>query len=490
MANQQNAIVIGSGIAGLSSACRLQHLGFNVTVFEAAPSYGGKLAELHLGEFRFDKGPSLFTLPEELDELFLSCNKNPRDYYKYKQLPLITKYFFSDGSIVNAYADLDKFKEELHLQLGENKQVLDQFFQYIEKVYNFVSPIFLKHPIRKFYKYLPLSLFKSFLMSFQIGAFKTLAKSNSAWFANQKTQMIFNRFATYNGSNPYKAPATLNVIPHLEHSLGAYFVEGGMRSVAESMYKLAVDLGVEFKFNTKVDEIIVEKKRVLGVKASNKFYSANQVLCNMDVNLAYPLLLKNVKQPKVYLKQEKSTSALVFYWAINRSFDLLDVHNLVFSSNYKEEFTYLSDGKVFNDPSIYLYVSSKVEEKDAPSNKENWFVMINVPNDTGQDYEKIKIEAKKNILHRLNKLLDCNVSDYIIEESYLGPQEIAKDTNSFRGALYGNSSNNRFAAFLRHPHRNGDLKNLSFVGGSTHPGGGIPLCLLSAKIAVDELDSK
>lgn len=490
MANKLSAIVIGSGIAGLASACRLRQRGFNVVVFEASASYGGKLAEIYLGEFRFDKGPSLFTLPEELDDLFLSCDKNPRDYYNYKQLPLITKYFFGDGTVVNAYANLQKFKQELHLKLGEKEEVLDQFFEYIEKVYNFVSPIFLKHPIRKFYKYLPLSFFKSFLMSFRIGAFKTLAKSNSSWFANEKTQMIFNRFATYNGSNPYKAPATLNVIPHLEHSLGAYFVEGGMRSVVEAMFKLAIDLGVEFKFNTKVDEIVIEDKKAKGVRASNQFYSASQVLCNMDVNLAYPLLLKNVKQPKIYLKQEKSTSALVFYWALDKSFEVLDVHNLVFSNDYKQEFKHLSEARVYSDPSIYIYISSKVEEKDAPNKKENWFVMINVPNDTGQDWEQVKAEAKENILARLNKLLGCNVSDYIREEAYLGPKEIAIHTNSFQGALYGNSSNNRFAAFLRHPHRNGDVENLSFVGGSTHPGGGIPLCLLSAKIAVDELDYK
>ncbi|MCB0510278.1 MAG: NAD(P)/FAD-dependent oxidoreductase, partial [Bacteroidetes bacterium] len=403
-------------------------------------------------------------------------------------LPIITKYFFSDGSIVNAYANLEQFKQELHEQLRESKEVLDRFFQYIEKVYNFVSPIFLQHPIKKFYKYLPLSLLKSIRMSLQIGAFQTLAKSNATWFRNPKTQMLFNRFATYNGSNPYKAPATLNVIPHLEHRLGAYFVEGGMRAVATAIYNLALDLGVEFQFNSKVDEILLEGKITKGVRIGKQLFMANQVFCNMDVNLAYPNLLKQVVPPQIYLKQEKSSSALVFYWAMDRSFDLLDVHNLVFSANYKEEFECLSEAKVYHDPSIYIYISSKVEEKDAPLNKENWFVMINAPNDTGQNWEEIKREAKANILQRLNNLLHCNVSDYILEETYLGPKEIALHTNSYAGALYGNSSNNRFAAFLRHPHQNGGLKNLSFVGGSTHPGGGIPLCLLSAKIAVNEMD--
>lgn len=485
MTKQSKAIVIGSGIAGLASACYLANQKYKVNVYEAANTYGGKLGEINKDGFRFDKGPSLFTLPHLLDEVFELSNKNPRDYYTYKQLPLITKYFFNDNTELNAYANIDLFIDELVSKHGEDKSKLLAFFNHIKGIYDFVSPIFLENPIKDFYKNLPVSIPVAIKKSLQIDAFKTLNKSNEQWFQNPKTIQVFNRFATYNGSNPYLAPATLNVIPHLEHQLGAYYVDGGMRQVANALYQLALDLGVEFNFNCPVDEIIIRNKTAVGVIINNQKYNATQVVCNMDINNAYPNLLKKQKQPKIYLKQEKSTSALVFYWSIDMEVANLDVHNILFAEHYKEEFNSLADGKVYHDPTVYVYVSSKVDGKDAPKEKENWFVMINAPHDSGQNWNEIVKTAKQNIIKKLNKTLKLDVQSFIMNEEILNPKDIATHTSSFGGALYGNSSNNMMAAFLRHPHQNKSIKNLSFVGGSVHPGGGIPLCLMSAKIAMN-----
>ena len=487
MTKQPKALVIGSGVAGLASACRLAKAGYQVQVFEANSSYGGKIAEFKHEGFRFDKGPSLFTLPHVLDELFHYCGENPRAYFTYRQLPLITKYFFPDGEEVNAYANLEAFQKELIDKLGEHPDNLKAFFQHIEEVYNYVSPIFLENPVREFYKFIQGSIWKSLKMSFKIDAFKTLAQSNEQWFQHDKTKLIFNRFATYNGSNPYKAPATLSVIPHLEHNLGAYYVDGGMRSVAEALYALAVKLNVAFQFNSKVESIEVQDGKATGIYVKGQLIPADWVICNMDINLAYPKLLPNQKAPKIYLKQEKSSSALVFYWSMNTQLKQLDVHNILFSKDYKGEFEHLQQGVISEDPTVYIYVSAKVEPKDAPEGKENWFVMINVPHDNGQDWNKLITQAKQDIKKKINTMLHINVDDFIEHEEVLDPQDIEKETSSIGGALYGNSSNNLFAAFLRHPHQNKHIKRLSFVGGSVHPGGGIPLCLLSAKIACDRI---
>lgn len=487
MTKKSTAIVIGSGVAGLASACRLAKAGYDVQVFEANSTYGGKLAEFRQEGFRFDKGPSLFTLPAILDELFHYCGENPRDYFNYRQLPLITKYFFPDGEVINAYAKLNDFQEELVLKLGENPQKLDAFFKHVEAVYNYVSPVFLENPIREFYKNIQGNLLDAVKMSFKVDAFKSLARSNKEWFAHDKTQLIFNRFATYNGSNPFKAPATLNVIPHLEHNLGAYYVDGGMRAVANALYRLACKMGVRFYFNSPVRGIEVNKGQALGVYIADRFFEAQQLICNMDINLAYPKLLVNQKAPKIYLKQEKSSSALVFYWSMNFQMEKLDVHNILFSKDYKGEFDMLQQGKLASDPTVYIYVSSKVEASDAPIGKENWFVMINVPHDSGQDWEQLITKARIDIKHKLNTVLQTKIDDFILHEEVLHPQQIEHETSSIGGALYGNSSNNIFAAFLRHPHQNKNIKHLSFVGGSVHPGGGIPLCLLSAKIACNRI---
>jgi phytoene desaturase len=480
-------VVIGSGVAGLASACRLAKNGYNVQVFEAQETYGGKLGEIVHEGFRFDKGPSLFTLPDVLDDLFIHCGENPRDYYTYRQLPLIMKYFFPDGQTIDAHADVSAFQEELVTKLGEDPVKLNTFFKHIEEVYNFVSPVFLEHPLSEFFGKLKGALWQSFKMVFKIDAFKSLAESNKRWFKHEKTQMIFNRFATYNGSNPYQAPATLNVIPHLEHNLGAYYVNGGMREVSHSLYKLALKLGVGFSFNSPVSKITVKEGKVNGLVVNDTFISADHVVCNMDINLAYPKLLSDQKQSKIYLNQEKSSSALVFYWCLNSKVENLDVHNILFSDDYKGEFEYLRRGELSDDPTVYIYISAKADPKNAPEGKENAFVLINVPHDSGQDWPSLIAKAKAAVKTKINLRLNLNIDELILHEHILEPKEIERLTSSFGGALYGNSSNNIFAAFLRHPHKNKNIKQLSFVGGSVHPGGGIPLCLLSAKIACDRI---
>lgn len=484
----KKSLVIGSGIAGLASACLLAKKGRDVTVFEGGETYGGKIGEFRQEDFRFDKGPSLFTLPHVLDEVFITCGENPRYYFNYKQLPVVTKYIFPDKSVVNAYADLERFKEELVVTCGEDAAQLDKFFKNIQEVYDYVFPIFLENPLRNFLQTQTGSILDSIKMVFQMEAHKNLHKSNSDWFKNPKTIQIFDRFATYNGSNPFKAPATLNVIPHLEHKLGAYYVDGGMRTVASALYKLALKLGVTFKFNSKVSEILVKNKKALGVKVGETVYSADNIICNMDVNNAYQALMPKQKAPKIYLNQEKSTSALVFYWAVDTQSKDLEVHNILFSQDYRKEFAYLQEGKVSDDPTVYLYISSKADAADAPKGKENWFTMINVPHDTGQNWGRLVEELRETITNKINNVLGVDVKKAMIFEKVLTPLTIAKETASFAGALYGNSSNNMFSAFLRHPHKSKKIKGLSFVGGSVHPGGGIPLCLLSAKIACNDLD--
>jgi phytoene dehydrogenase-like protein len=170
---------------------------------------------------------------------------------------------------------------------------------------------------------------------------------------------------------------------------------------------------------------------------------------------------------------------------MNRRFDELDLHNIFFSSDYPGEFRSLRKGEVSSDPTVYLFASSRVIHSDALEGKDNWFVMINVPYNSGQEWTRIVNEARKNILAKLSRRLGCNVEETIGAEKVLDPPLIEKLTASSRGALYGSSSNSRFAAFRRHPNVKGKYGNLWFVGGSVHPGGGIPLCLASAKIACD-----
>ena len=172
---------------------------------------------------------------------------------------------------------------------------------------------------------------------------------------------------------------------------------------------------------------------------------------------------------------------------IKKQFDKLDLHNIFFSEDYKQEFETIFDKKaVCQDPTVYIHVSSKYKKDDAPVGAENWFVMVNVPSNSGQDWEIIRKRTRENVLSKISRLLGEDISLLIEEEDYLDPIRIEQRTSSFAGALYGASSNDRMAAFFRHSNFS-KVKGLYFVGGSVHPGGGIPLCLLSAEIATREI---
>ena len=247
---------------------------------------------------------------------------------------------------------------------------------------------------------------------------------------------------------------------------------------------------MSFVFDTKVEEIETEGDRVLGIKTPEASISADLVISNADVVPSYRKLLKKHKAPEKVLKQERSSSALIFYWGIKKQFPQLDLHNIFFSSDYKREFDCIFEHKsISDDPTVYVNISSKEEANDAPEGCENWFTMINVPGNTGQNWDELIDRTRENVVRKLSKILGEDISKLITYESILDPRRIERKTQSHQGSLYGAASNSKFAAFLRHPNFSSSIENLYFCGGSVHPGGGIPLCLLSGKI-VAEMISK
>lgn len=306
-------------------------------------------------------------------------------------------------------------------------------------------------------------------------------------FKDSRIVQLFDRYATYNGSDPYRAPATLNMITHLENNIGAFFPEKGMYSIVDSLYRLALKKEVKFEFNSLVSKIVVDTKTVKGVVVNDQMQYHEIVVSDTDVKYLVNNLMESPLKNRVN-KSEPSSSALIFYWGIKRQFDQLDIHNILFSGDYKKEFNTIFQAKsVTDDPTVYIFVSSKVVKSDAPQGCENWFTMINTPCDSGQNWPKIIAEARKNIIKKINDTLDTDIESFIEFEEIRSPLEIKKYTMSANGALYGAASNSMFSAFMRHPNMLTSIKNLYFVGGSVHPGGGIPLCLASAAIVDSEI---
>jgi phytoene desaturase len=494
--------IIGAGIAGLATATRLANKGHEVHVFEANNYAGGKLSEFTLKvpqkdpsdterAYRFDAGPSLFTMPMYVEDLFKDAGVDISPYFSYEKMDIVCQYFWDDGTRLTAWADVDKLAQEVENQLNIDGKIIKKALHSAKRKYHLAGRIFLEKSLHKLKTWLSPQVLKAFVLMPTFDIFKTMNATHEAFTQNPKLIQFFNRFATYNGSNPYKASGMLSVIPHFEHGIGTFYPKGGMYEITQSIYKLAQLKGVHFHFNKKVKEINVKNGAVEGLNTEGgEKYNFDWVVSNMDVYFTYKKLMPNEKHPEKTLNQERSTSALIFYWGIKKSFKELNLHNIFFSNDYKKEFDCLAKGTVSDDPTVYVNITSKLTLTDAPENCENWFVMVNVPHNSGQDWDSIISKTRLDIINKISKVLNTDLQSIIEAEEMLTPLSIESKTASYGGALYGTSSNSMMSAFLRHKNFSSDIKNLYFCGGSVHPGGGIPLCLLSGKIVSELIEDE
>ncbi len=484
----KKAIVIGAGIGGIAASIRLQSKGYQVAVFEANSYPGGKLTQIGNSKYRFDAGPSLFTMPEKVIEL-LNIKGGESPEFQYQKLDEVCRYFYEDGTVVKGLSNGALFAKEIKTKLGVSEDVVKKHLSKSKFIFNSVNSLFLEKSLHKLRTYFSFKTLFSFLKLPFLNIGKSMNEFNEKHLDNSKLVQLFNRYATYNGSNPYEAPAILNLIPHLEFGRGAFYPKKGMHSITQSLYEKAISLDVKFHFNSKVTQINTGISKIKSIEVDGRSHEADVFVSNMDVVPFYKNLLRNKKQPKKVINQERSSSALIFYWGIKKEFKKLILHNILFSNNYKDEFDYIfNKSDVYYDPTIYINISSKLSNTDAPKGNENWFVMINVPRDKGQNWDELIAKSKKNIISKINRNFNIDLEHLIEFEEVLDPRLIEKKTGSFQGSLYGTSSNSKKSAFFRHPNFSKDIKNLYFCGGSVHPGGGIPLALSSAKILSELVD--
>lgn len=474
--------IIGSGFGGLAAALLLAYKGHQVIVFEQQAAAGGKAQQMQLGKYRFDKGPSLLTQPFVFEDLFKRVEKEFTNYVPYEALDVVCNYWYSDGTTLSTYNDREKLFNELTSKLDVSRESLENFYRYSKIIYDNASHAFLYHPLQTKNALDKRNLHLLFNLG-KLDAMSTMDKSVRKFFKDEKVIQLFERYATYIGSNPFICPGTLNIISQVEQKYGSFYPKNGIYSMIEGLVKACKEEGVEFEFNTPVQEILMDKKTVKGLKVNNKKLAFDKVVSNVDVTHLYKdLVAKPTRMRKKYTTLEPSSSALVFFWGVKGNYPQLDSHNIFFSENYKEEFNDLFNKKICpNDPTVYISISSKYNPKDAPKNGESWFVMINAPYVDNQDWDKEIARQRKIIKEKLERVLG---PIDIAEEATLTPMDIMEKTNSNKGGIYGTSSNSKMAAFLRHQNKSA-LKNLYCCGGSTHPGGGMTLSTLSGMFVAD-----
>ncbi len=482
--------IVGAGLGGLGTAARLAAKGHRVTLLEKNALAGGKMNIVTHEGFRFDTGPSLVTMPGVIADTFRAAGRNIEDYLTLKPLEPICRYRYPGGAQLDISSNLPRLVSEIGRFSPDDVTGLFRFLAYARTVFERAGPVFLlreRPRLRDFISPRAIDVLK-------IDAHLSMHRKVKRFFKNPRLVQLFDRYATYNGSSPFRAPATLSIIPYIEIAGGAWYIEGGIYHLVEALMEVTGELGVNFQPDCEVSEIEIgnagwRQPRASGVRfVGGGSLHADAVVINADPMYAYPSLVpeqyRNVRLIRRMERLEPSCSGFVLLLGVQGDYPGLAHHNVFFSSDYKSEFSYIFERREpAPDPTIYVACTSKSAPTQAPPGCLNLFVLVNAPALTPEmDWANRQRSYRDKIISRLEVMGLPGLRERIIFEKVITPRDFEKEYNAWQGSIYGVSSNSRQTAFGRPPNRAPGIGNLFFVGGSVHPGGGIPLVLLSARL--------
>lgn len=494
--------VVGAGVGGLAVGARLARVGHAVTIFEQSPTVGGKLGLLEVEGFRFDTGPSILTMPDVFRELwsFLGVPETFDRDLSLKRLDPIARYRFADGTWLDATANAKAFLDAVeHLRPGNAKE-MSGFLTRGEKIWDATHQPFLESPLNGLRSLLALSGRFHDLRTIAPG--RTLRRLARSYLTDQRLVDFVSRYATYTGSDPRKSPAALASIPFVEREFGGWYVDGGLRRVADRLAELCIGLGGVIRCDTGVVGITIDTGRASGIRlATGEVEPYDFVVANADARHLYEDLLPQTKTVAKILRTvkraEPSLSGFVLLLGVKGATQIAH-HTVLFPENYDAEFDDLFGTKaqrpqIVRDPTIYLSVPD--DPVVAPKGHQAWFVLVNAPRHTPNDSTAGVDWAASGMAERYgDRILELmaargvDVRDRIVYRSHRTPADIERDSRSVGGSIYGTSSNGMRAAFLR-PANKSPIPGLFLVGGSSHPGGGLPLVTLSAQIVADLIEA-
>jgi phytoene desaturase len=480
-------VIIGAGIGGLSAAIRLQIAGHQVVIYEKNERLGGKMYQIEQDGFRFDTGPSVITMKHVFEDLFLAAGRNLQDYLQLEPVEPMTRYFYPDNFVLDATADLQAMMKQIESIDKRDVEGYLAYLNYASEIHRVTGKVFIYDKPPTFGSFAKVPIWDWL----KADPFRTMNTAIKGFVTSPKLQQLLGRFATYVGGSPYLAPATLNVIADIELSGGVWYPRGGIYQIALALEKLALELGSEIYRGCGVAQILVKDQKAVGVRLENgQEISARLVLSNLDVAMSYQKLLaesgispSRIQQMSSY---EPSCSGFIMLLGVEGRHEALAHHNILFSENYEAEFEAIFKHQIPpQNPTFYIAITSKTDSDHAPQGCENWFVMVNAPAMSKHYNWSDNQETYKNVV--LTKLAErgFDIRGKIRTERILNPNDLEKMSGAWKGALYGSSPNNRFAAFLRPHNRCKDVQGLYFAGGTSHPGGGVPMVMLSGKVAAD-----
>lgn len=489
MSVNQTALVIGAGIGGIATAARLARAGYEVTVLEKQSVPGGRCGRLVRDGHRFDIGPTLFLMPEVFAETYAALGARMEDELDLRRVDPTYGVHFDDGTELLLTGDMSALKAQVEaIEPGS----FDRLVRYLAEGDMHYHVALERFVGRNFYSLLDYFSPRNLPLLFQLKPLESHYHHIGQFFDDPHLKAAFTFQNMYLGLSPYDAPATYSLLQYTELAGGVWFPLGGLYRVIESLEGLAQSQGARFVYDAPVERITVEGRRATGaLLRDGRHFAADVVIANADLPYVYQDLLPDDGTARRLERMEYTCSAIMFYWGVDRVYPELGAHNVFLSGDYKASFDRIFHDRMLPDqPSFYVHAPARIDPGAAPAGQDSLMVLVpagHIDDGASQDWPALRERARSAVLERLARMGVTDLAAHLKFEVSYTAEDWRRHFNLAKGAAFGLSHDFWQVGYLRPHNRHARYGNLYFAGGSTHPGTGLPMVLLSARLTTERI---
>ena len=486
----KKVIIIGAGISGLATAALLAKEGFKVTILEKNKLPGGRASVWKTKGFTFDMGPSWYLMPDIFEKYFSLFGKKPVDFFKLKRLDPHYRVYFGKNDYLDIVKDLNKNLSIFEsIEPGAGKK-LKEFLDTAEYQYNAAIKHILYKNFTKISDFFTLDIAKE---GRKLNVFQNLDSYISKYVKDKRLKQILEYSIVFLGGSPHNTPAFYSIMSHIDFNMGVFYPENGIFTVIQALVQLAESNGARIKYNSNVDQIVVEEGKSTGVYVKNKFIPADIVISNADYPHTENQLLEEKWQSyskRYWAKKTLAPSSFNLYLGIKGKIKNLKHHTLSFANDWEIHFKDIFANPSWPDkPSYYMCCPSKTDKTVAPIGHENLFILVPVASGLS-DSDKFREEYSNKVISDIEDLIGEKIADRIVVKRIYSHRDYIKDFHSYKGSALGLAHTLLQTAVFRPQNKSKKVNNLYYVGQFTQPGIGMPMCLISAQLVSERIQNE